>query len=174
MASQRHSVVWEYERRHTITPVARGLSGGPISLCWHGETLSARRHSGGFRLLRYLQSLDRHMVTQVDTRWLRKQKITHMAWRRVLILMAWGSFSHIRSLRWLRCHWNGIKSLQGAWILWRHKFTQATRDSNDLGSLQRLQFFPTAWSDSLELHFSFLCSLWRLKVTLVARTTLAA
>jgi hypothetical protein len=32
MASQRHSVVWEYGQRCKITPVTRGLSGGTISL----------------------------------------------------------------------------------------------------------------------------------------------
>jgi predicted secreted hydrolase len=35
-----------------ITPAARGLSGGTISLSWHGETPSVRRHSGDLRLLR--------------------------------------------------------------------------------------------------------------------------
>jgi hypothetical protein len=55
MASQRHSVVWEYGQRRKITPVARGLSGGTNSLRWHGETLSARKHSGGLRFLRWLE-----------------------------------------------------------------------------------------------------------------------
>jgi hypothetical protein len=148
MAPQRHSVVWEYGQRRKITSVARGLSDGTISLHWQGKTLSALGNFGGLSLLRCCAVTRAPQDLSGGIRWLREWKITYMAWERVLILMAWGSFSHIRSLWCLKCHWNGIKSLHGAWLLWRHGFTQATRGFNVLASLQRLEFFPTAWNHS--------------------------
>jgi hypothetical protein len=163
MASQLYSVVWEYGQRRKFTPVARGLSGGTVSLCWHGETLLVWRNSGGMSLLRCRSVIRASQDHSGGTRWLRERTITYMTWKRVPILMAWGSFCHIKSLRWFSCHWNGIKSLHGAWLLWRHEFPQATSGSNDLGSLQRLEFFPTAWN-----HSGGLRALWWLGVTLAA------
>jgi hypothetical protein len=63
MASQRHSVVWEYGRRRKITPVSKR------SFRWHDFTPLAWRMSVCPETFRWLEvtpvPLERHRVTQV-------------------------------------------------------------------------------------------------------------
>jgi hypothetical protein len=135
MASQCHSA-------------ARGLSGGTILLRWHGETSSARSHSGGLRLL-WCRGVTRGAQDHSGgMRWLREQKVTHMTWRRVPVLVAWGNFSHIRSLMPLKWH-KVTPTPRCVATLAAQVHSGDAWFHIDLGSLQRIEFFQTAWNHSI-------------------------